>query len=95
MELAGRVFVVTGGGDGIGREVVKGLLARGATVAAVDLKQDGLDGTAALVSASGARLSTHAIDVTDRERIAALPDEVITAHGQVDGLVNVAGIIQK
>lgn len=95
MELSGRVFVVTGGGDGIGREVVRGLLARGARVAAVDLRQEGLDATSAMVSASAIRLTTHAADVTDRDRISALPGEVIAAHGQVDGLINVAGIIQQ
>lgn len=39
-------------------------------------------------------LSLHPLDVTDRERVEALPAEVERAHGQVDGLVNNAGIIQ-
>jgi NAD(P)-dependent dehydrogenase (short-subunit alcohol dehydrogenase family) len=48
VKIADKVFVVTGGGNGIGREVVLGLLARGARVAAVDLSEDGLAGTALL-----------------------------------------------
>jgi len=93
MELTGKVFVVTGGGNGIGREVVLGLLTRGARVAAVDLSEQGLAETAALVGA-GERLSTHTVDITDRAAVEALPDAVIAAHGRVDGLLNVAGIIQ-
>jgi short-subunit dehydrogenase len=94
MRIADRVFVVTGGGSGIGREVVLGLLRRGAGVAAVDLSKERLDGTAGLAGASG-RLSTHVVDVTDAEAVAALPQQVIERHGAVDGLLNVAGIIQK
>ena len=93
MEVTGRVFVVTGGGNGIGREVVLGLLARGARVAAVDLSADGLSETTSLAGADD-RLSTHAVDITDRDAVRALPATVHEAHGQVDGLINVAGIIQ-
>lgn len=69
------------------------LLAKGARVAAVDLKADALAETARLAGA-GARLSTHEVNVADAQRVAALPEEVIAAHGTVDGLLNVAGIIQ-
>ena len=95
MQLSDKVFVVTGGGNGIGREVVLGLLARGARVAAVDLSREGLDGTVAgAVATQEDRLSTHVLDITDRAAVDALPDDVRAAHGQVDGLVNVAGVIQ-
>ena len=93
MEVTGRVFVVTGGGNGIGREVVLGLLDRGARVAAVDLSADALAETASLAGA-GDRLSTHPVDITDAAAVEALPASVHAAHGQVDGLLNVAGIIQ-
>ncbi|MCB0912847.1 MAG: SDR family oxidoreductase, partial [Propionibacteriaceae bacterium] len=95
MEIVGRVFVVTGGGSGIGREVVLGLLRRGARVAAVDLSAERLAGTAEAAGRDADRLSTHAVNVTDEAAVVALPDEVIKAHGPVDGLLNVAGIIQK
>lgn len=93
MEITGKVFVVTGGGNGIGREVVLGLLRKGARVAAVDLSEAGLVETLRLARA-GSRLTTHTVDIADRGRLAALADEVVAAHGRVDGLVNVAGIIQ-
>ncbi|WP_294180731.1 SDR family oxidoreductase [uncultured Schumannella sp.] len=93
MDVSGKVFVVTGGGNGIGREVVLQLLARGARVAAVDLNADALAETASLAAADDA-LSTHTIDITDRSAVEALPAAVTAAHGAIDGLVNVAGIIQ-
>lgn len=95
MRLADRVFVVTGAGNGMGREVALGLSRRGAHVAAVDLDQLGLAGTAEGARAAGTRVSTHALDITDREALAALPAEVLDIHGQVDGLVNIAGIAQR
>ena len=95
MHIEGKVFVVTGGGSGIGREVVLGLLDRGARVAAVDLSAHRLAGTVDLAGPNVDRLTTHCVDVTDAAAVEALPDEVIEAHGAVDGLLNVAGIIQR
>lgn len=94
MDIAGKVFVVTGGGNGIGREVVIQLAERGARVAAVDVSEAGLAETATLAGA-GERVSTHALDLTNTESVAALPAAILEVHGQVDGLLNVAGIIQR
>ncbi|GHF23618.1 SDR family NAD(P)-dependent oxidoreductase [Pseudolysinimonas yzui] len=94
VEISGKTFVVTGGGNGIGREVVLALLNGGGRVAAVDLREEGLAETAAL-AAAGDRLSTHAVDISDRSAVEKLPAAVQKAHGAVDGLVNVAGIIHQ
>ncbi|WP_281178825.1 SDR family NAD(P)-dependent oxidoreductase [Piscicoccus intestinalis] len=50
--------------------------------------------TARCGCAAAGRLSTHELDVTDSAAVRALPETVTAAHGQVDGLLNVAGIIQ-
>lgn len=94
MEINGKVFAVTGGGNGIGREVVLALLTKGAKVAALDLSADALAETATL-AAAGDRLSTHTLDITDRKAVEKLPAAVEKALGPVDGLVNVAGIIHQ
>ncbi|WP_370892766.1 SDR family NAD(P)-dependent oxidoreductase [Janibacter sp. GXQ6167] len=94
MRIQGKVFIVTGGGSGIGREVVLGLLMKGARVAAVDLRAEALEQTAALAG-QVERLSLHPLDVTDRSGVEAMVEEVIAAHGQLDGLLNVAGTIQQ
>ena len=93
MKLDGKVMAVTGGGSGIGRQLVLELLSRGARVAAVDIRQEGLDETAGIASV-GDRLVTLVGDVTDRAGVGALPEKVMDAHGSVDGFISNAGIIQ-
>lgn len=94
MDISGKVFAVTGAGNGIAREVTLQLLARGARVAGVDLSEAGLAETAAL-AAAGDRFTSHAVNIADRDAVAALPEAVLAAHGQIDGLLNIAGVIQK
>jgi short-subunit dehydrogenase len=94
MRASGKTLVVTGGGNGIGRELVLELLRRGASVAALDIMESGLRETAALAAERGDRVSTHVVDITDRDAVEALPEAVIAKHGQVDGLINCAGIMQ-
>ena len=95
MKVSEKVLVVTGGGAGIGREVVLELVRRGATVAAVDLNKAGLTETVALAGERGAQISTHTVNIADREAVAKLPAAIKRKHGQIDGFVNVAGIIHK
>ncbi|HMV69668.1 MAG TPA: SDR family oxidoreductase [Myxococcota bacterium] len=94
MKLEGKVVAVTGAGDGIGRELALGLLARGAKVAAVDRRQEALEETALRAGAGDDRLSLHVVDVVDRAAVAALPAAIIERFGAVDGLINNAGVIQ-
>lgn len=95
MQIQSKVFVVTGGGNGIGRELVLLLLKKGAAVAAIDISEKALQETVELAGGLKDRLSTHVVNITDRAAVEALPEAVIAAHGAVDGLVNCAGIIQK
>jgi len=95
MQIPAKVFVVTGAGNGIGREVALQLLGRGAKVAAVDLSEEGLATTREAAASYGDRLSTHTLSVADRAAVEALPDAVVAAHGHVDGVLNIAGIIQR
>lgn len=94
MQVAGKVFVVTGAGNGIGRCVARELVDRGAVVVGADLDERGLAGTAALVSAPE-RFTARPLDISDREAVAAFPEAVLADHGQVDGLFNIAGIAQE
>ena len=93
MKLQEKVVVITGGGNGMGRELVLQALKRGARVAALDIRQESLDEVASIADA-GDRLSTHLVNIAERERVAELPDEVIAHHGAVDCIINNAGIIQ-
>lgn len=94
MHLEGKVFAVTGAGNGMGREVALELVRKGAKVAAIDLSEEALARTAAL-AIDPQRVSAHRADVTDAESVAALPTAIVETHGQVDGLINIAGIIHR
>ncbi|GAA3702428.1 SDR family oxidoreductase [Zhihengliuella alba] len=94
MELIGNVFVVFGGGSGIGREVVLQLLHRRARVAAVDESPEALSETSRLAHAND-RLFIHPVARGDRAALQALPKKVLEAHGRLDGVVNLAGVGQE
>ncbi len=93
MRLRDKVIVVTGAGGGIGGELVRELLQRGARVAAVDMREESLRALHASV-ANSSKLSTHALDITNRDSVASLASLVSDEHGGVDGLINCAGVIQ-
>lgn len=94
MKVQNKVIVVTGGGSGIGRELVLNLLSRNARVAAVDINESALQETLVLAEDKSDNLSTHIVDITDKDAVANLPEQVISQHGVVDGVINNAGIIQ-
>lgn len=94
MRASGKTFIVTGGGAGMGRELVLQLLEKGARVAAVDINQAALEELQSISGSGVSRLSVHVLDIHDREAISKLPEAVIAAHGALDGVFNNAGIIQ-
>ena len=91
MKVDGKVFVVTGAGGGVGRELTLALIDRGARVAAVDFREESL---AKLRDIAGPQVETFLVDITDKNPVASLPQVVINRMGQVDALINNAGIIQ-
>jgi short-subunit dehydrogenase len=92
--LGGKVAVVTGAANGIGRALASALWAKGCHLAAVDLDCDGLGSLQRELTGKGLgqRLTTHCADVADRERMQRLAPEVVEAHGAVHLLINNAGI---
>ncbi len=91
MNLQDKVIAVTGAGGGIGAEIVKALIAQGARVLALDIKAESMQ---KLVSNGESSLVTWAVDITDRTAVEALPDQAIKQLGQIDGIINCAGVIQ-
>ena len=86
LTLAGQVFAVTGAAQGIGAAIVRTLAGSGATVAAIDIDDDGLKPLAGLPG-----VSCHAGDLGQQDDARALCETVLARHGQVDGLITAAG----
>jgi NAD(P)-dependent dehydrogenase (short-subunit alcohol dehydrogenase family) len=85
--LKDKVFIVTGGGSGIGAATVSRLLAEGARVAAAGTRPEGLARTRA---AAGANLLTVRFDLRDEDSIGSLVAQTVDGFGRLDGVANVA-----
>lgn len=94
MNISNKVILVTGAGGGIGKELVLGLLEKGAKIAAVDLRKESLQELLISAGKKSKKISTHVADITDQKAIEKLPSLVIKEQGKIDGIINVAGIIQ-
>lgn len=92
-DLSGQVALVTGGGRGIGRAIAQALAASGAAVAVVARSQSELDETVEFVTESGGRALAICADISDREAVEQMAQQVERELGAVDLLVNNAGII--
>jgi len=92
MRLKDRTAVVTGAGSGIGRAIAQSLAQRGCHLALADISEAGLAETVGLVKGANVRVTSHKLDVADRDAVAALPQAVATAHGGAALLFNNAGV---
>jgi NADP-dependent 3-hydroxy acid dehydrogenase YdfG len=94
MKVQNKTIVVTGGANGMGREIVLNLLSKGARVAAVDINESALQETVALAGDRKEKLATFVLNIADKSAVEALPTRILSRFGTVDGLINNAGIIQ-
>ena len=89
--LGGRVALVTGAANGIGKAIALALAAFGADLAVCDRDQQGLASTVATIEGADRRAVTGILDVRDGPAVSAFVDEVVAAFGTIDILVNNAG----
>jgi NAD(P)-dependent dehydrogenase (short-subunit alcohol dehydrogenase family) len=101
--LEGKVAAVTGGGRGIGREVAKALATQGASVVVNDLgvtvagqqeSSSPADDVVKEIVAADGRAATNHMDISTPEGGEGLVKQAIKDYGQLDILVNVAGILR-
>jgi NAD(P)-dependent dehydrogenase (short-subunit alcohol dehydrogenase family) len=95
--FAGKLAVVTGGGSGIGRELVRQLAAAGCSVATCDVNPDSIAVTAATTWATapaGVAVTGHVCDVSDEAQVQRFRDELLAAHASdhVDLVFSNAGV---
>lgn len=94
MGIDGKVALVTGAGQGIGRAIALRLARDGADVALADLKEDKLRAVADEVRAAGRRATVVKADVSNRDAVFAAVDQAERDLGRFDVMVNNAGIAQ-
>jgi NAD(P)-dependent dehydrogenase (short-subunit alcohol dehydrogenase family) len=90
--IEGRIALVTGADSGIGWHTARLLLDEGATVVMSDRDQDALDDAAAQLKAPKGRLHAFAADITSLDSLAELHEKVTDAVGDIDILVQSAGV---
>ncbi|HET7767454.1 MAG TPA: glucose 1-dehydrogenase [Chloroflexota bacterium] len=93
-KLNGRVAIVTGGAQGIGRAISLRLAADGAAVAVADLNEEKAGGVANEIVSGGGRALPVRVDVADAASTAELIERTVRDLGRVDVMVANAGIIQ-
>jgi NAD(P)-dependent dehydrogenase (short-subunit alcohol dehydrogenase family) len=97
-DFTGKIAVITGGGSGMGRELVHQLVAQGCHVAACDISAASIAETQRLCEADrppqGTRITTHVADVSDEQQVVRFRDEVARQHNTeiIHLLFNNAGI---
>ena len=94
MSIEGKVALITGAGQGIGRGIALRLAADGADIAVVDLDEAKMQSVADEVGAIGRKATVFVADVTDRQQVYAAVEHTESVLGGFDIMVNNAGIAQ-
>jgi 3-oxoacyl-[acyl-carrier protein] reductase len=95
-DFTGRIALVTGGGRGIGSGISEALASHGAVVAVNYSKDaDSAAETVARIQAAGGEAKAYAADIGDSDMLSAMLDQVKADYGDVDMLINNAGVASR
>ncbi|MDH4007152.1 MAG: SDR family oxidoreductase [Desulfuromonadales bacterium] len=92
MNVENNVFVVTGGARGLGFSIAENLASGRGKLALVDMNKEGLDQAAAALQEYNVEVRCYVANVAVEEEVIALFDNIQKDFGQIDGLINNAGI---
>ncbi len=92
MKLQGKVAIVTGGGRGIGEAIALAFAGEGARLAIASRTQAELEQVAARIRKMGGQVQVIRTDVSRRDDVLRLVEGTLTTYGQIDILVNAAGV---
>lgn len=91
-ELNGKIALVTGAGQGIGRAIARALAAHGATVAVNDVKREKTDQVVAEIAANGGKAVAACADVSQCDAVDAMVGGIVKQCGRLDILINGARV---
>ena len=94
-DLSGRIAIVTGARRGIGFAIAEGLASAGAVSVIADIHPETGDEAARLIRSKGLNAKSMSVDVTRRDSVENLVSQTLKEFGQIDILVNCAGIILR
>ncbi len=94
MKIHGKVFIVTGAGSGMGRQLSLQLIAKGAKVAGIDLHEGPLMETLEETGGNQSLFLPIVHDITNFDKSTEIISNILSHFGQLDGIINNAGIIQ-
>ncbi|WP_416885456.1 SDR family oxidoreductase [Marinospirillum sp.] len=92
MQVKNAVIAITGGGQGLGRAMALELAAQGAKLALIDLNEEKLQETVALVKEAGSEAHYYLANVADEPVVEQTFEQIVRDFGTLDALVNNAGI---
>ena len=91
--LSGKRCFITGAASGIGRATALAAAREGAELYLTDIQAEALQRTVADIERSGGRVGlSRPLDLRDHEAVVALAEEIHSAHGSMDVVMNIAGI---
>lgn len=94
MNLKGKVVAVTGAAQGLGRAMAESLAKQGAHIALLDMQEDALAMAAEELSSLGITAKYFVVNVTEEEAVEKAFADVVAQFGQLNGLINSAGIMR-
>lgn len=90
--FSGKVAAITGAGSGIGQATAIALAREGCHLALSDISEHSLEGTVERLAGYPVRISTHLVDVSDRDAVYRYADDTVSEHGKVNIIMNNAGV---
>ncbi|BAP13046.1 MAG: acetoin dehydrogenase [Alcanivorax borkumensis] len=90
--FSGKVAAITGAGSGIGQATAIALAKKGCHLAISDISQESLEKTIKMLAHYPVKVSSHVVDVSDREAVYKYADDTVTEHGKVNIIMNNAGV---
>lgn len=94
MDVKGKVITITGSAQGLGRAMAVEFAKKGAKIALVDLNEDKLNESKSLCEKAGGSAKIYRADISQETEVESLFDKITNDFGQLDGLVNNAGILR-